>query len=335
MNPEISVIIPAYNTEKYIAKAIKSVLQQTIDNLEIIIVDDASSDWTVAIAKSFTNSRVKVLVNSENMGAAAARNRAIREANGKWIAVLDADDWYAPERLEKLVHIASTENADMIADDLYLIKEGEDAPWSTLIKESGECIRSTKQIDPVYFVETDVYGQRGLHLGISKPLFRREFLIQNHIQYDPSIRMGQDFWLSLTCLVRGARFLLVPEPYYFYLSRSGSLVYGSKIARLTQSCHKLADFVEEEDIATKQPRLYNALSRNYTAFKKYLCYYSVVEPLKEKKWLTALKEMLKNPYFFIHLLLRIPGIVNRRIQRYLLGNEASYEMFYRSKKTKT
>ncbi|MTJ08765.1 glycosyltransferase family 2 protein [Anabaena sp. UHCC 0204] len=325
MNPEVSVIIPAYNTEKYIAKAIESVLQQTLNNLELIVVDDSSSDDTVAIASSFADPRVKVLVNSENLGAAATRNRAISEATGKWIAVLDSDDWYAPERLEKLVQIASTEKADMIADDLYLIRQCENAPWSTLITESRESICTTKQIDPVYFVETDVYGKRGLHLGISKPMFRQDFLIQNQIQYDPSVRMGQDFWLSLTGLVRGARFFLVPEPYYFYLSRSGSLVYGSKVERLIQSCHKFVDFVEKEEIATKQPRLYNALCRNYTAFKRYLSYYSVVEPLKEKKWLNALKEMLKNPYFFIHFFIQLPLILNRRIQ-FFWKNESGNEV---------
>ncbi|TAE57204.1 MAG: glycosyltransferase family 2 protein [Nostocales cyanobacterium] len=329
--PEVSVIIPTYNTEKYLAKAIESVLQQTLNDLEVIIVDDASTDGTLAVAKSFTDPRIKVLVNSENMGVAATRNRAISAAQGKWIAVLDADDWYAPERLEKLLHIAHTEKADMIADDLYLIKEGEDTPWSTLIQESGESIDTTKQIDSVFFVETDVYGKRCLHLGISKPLFRREFLMQNQIKYDPTLRMGQDFWLSLTCLVKGARFFLVPEPYYFYLSRAGSLVYGSKVQRLTLYCQKIVDFIENDQTVTIKPELYHALSRNLKSLRRNLSYYLVVEPLKQKRWLEAVQAMLKHPNFFIDIFLKIPGILNRRIQYYLLGNKAAYDIFYRSK----
>ncbi|NET73661.1 MAG: glycosyltransferase family 2 protein [Sphaerospermopsis sp. SIO1G2] len=324
--PEVSVIIPSYNTEKYLAKAINSVLKQTFDDLEVIIVDDGSTDGTVTVAKSFSDPRVKVFVNSENLGAAATRNRAIEEATGRWIAVLDSDDWYARERLEKLIQIAYSENLDIIADDLYLIKEGEDDPWSTLIQESGESISSIKHIDPVYFVETDVYGEKGLHLGLSKPLFKREFLIKNQIQYDPSIRMGQDFWLLLTCLVKGARFFLVPEPYYFYLSRPGSLVYGSKIQRLTQSCDKTPDFLAKEDIIATKPQLHTALSRHFVVLKRNLAYYSVVEPLKEKKYLIAFQQMLKNPYFFVYLGLKLPGIVHRRIQYYLLNNKAAYDM---------
>lgn len=327
MNPEVSVIIPAYNTEAYLAQAIESALGQTLQNIEVIVVDDASTDNTLEVAKSFNDKRLKVLANEQNLGAAAARNRALKTAQGKWIAVLDSDDWYATERLEKLVQIAYTNNADLIADDLYLIKDGEDTPWSTLIRQSGETINSIKQIDPVYFVETDIYGERGLHLGISKPLFRREFLIQKQINYDPNIRMGQDFWLVLTCLVRGARFFLVPKPYYFYRSRSGSLVYQSKVERLTQYCHKITDFMKKEEIGIKQTRLEQPLSKNFTVFKRNLSYYSVVEALKEKRWLTALKNMLNNPYFFLHFSLTMPQILNRRIQHYFLGNEAVYEMF--------
>jgi succinoglycan biosynthesis protein ExoO len=331
-NPEVSVIIPAYNTAAYIARSIESALGQTLKNIEVIVVDDASTDNTLEVVKSFSDARLRVFVNPKNLGAGGTRNRAIEEAKGNWIAVLDSDDWYAPERLERLVQLAYQVNADAIADDLYLIKDGEEFPWSTLIQESGESIPTIKQIDPVYFVETDVYYQKGLHLGISKPLFKREFLIQNNIKYDADIKVSQDFWLSLTCLVRGARFFLVPEPYYYYLSRSGSLVYTAKVPRIIQDCEATIAFMKKEKIAIAQPQLARALSANYRVFKRYLSYYRVAEPLKEKKWLKALKEMLYNPYFFLHLCLNIPSIINRRIQLYLLGNKAAYDIFYSDKK---
>jgi succinoglycan biosynthesis protein ExoO len=197
MTPEVSVIIPAYNTAGYIAQTIESALKQTLKNIEVIVVDDASTDETPVVARSFVDERLKVFVNSQNLGVAATRNRGLKEAKGKWIAVLDSDDWYAPERLEKLLQLPQTHNADIIADDLFLIRDGEDAPWSTLINESGENIAKIKQIDPQYFVETDVYGQPGLHLGLSKPLFRREFMLKHEIQYDASMRVSEDFWLAL------------------------------------------------------------------------------------------------------------------------------------------
>ena len=327
MNPKVSVIIPAYNTEAYIAKAIESVLEQTLTDIEVIIVDDASSDKTVEVAKSFTDPRLKVIVNQQNLGAAAARNRALRAAQGEWIAVLDSDDWYAPERLSKLVSLANERNADMIADDLYLIEDGETSPWSTLIQESEERIDQILQVDIVYFVETDVYGQPGLHLGISKPLFKREFLVKHGIEYDDAIRMGQDFWIDMKCLIKGARFFLEPKPYYFYRSRPGSLVHKSQLSRLNQYLNASNSFMQQE-VVKKNPALMRALSYNNSVYKKNLAYLKVVEPLKEGKWLTALTEMGKNPYFFYDFISRLNNIIERRIQYYVMGNKSVFDISY-------
>ncbi|MEH2044660.1 glycosyltransferase family 2 protein [Nostoc sp.] len=326
MNPKVSVIIPAYNTESYIGKAIESALEQTLTNIEVIIVDDGSSDKTVEIAKSFTDQRLKVIVNQQNLGAAAARNRAFRAAQGEWIAVLDSDDWYAPERLSKLVSLANKTNADMIADDVYLIKDGATSPWSTLIQESGERIDKILQIDIVYFVETDVYGEAGLHLGLSKPLFKREFLVKHGIEYDDEIRMGQDFWLDMKCLIKGARFFIEPKPYYFYRSRPGSLVYQSQLPRLNQSC-KAAKYFMQQDVVKKNPALMRALSYNLAGYKKNLAYLQVVEPIKQGKWLTAFTEIRKYPGFFSDFMSRFNSIVERRIQYYVMNNKSSFDIY--------
>ena len=327
MNPKVSVIIPAYNTEAYLAKAIESVLEQTLTDIEVIIVDDASNDKTVEVAKSFTDQRLKVIVNQQNLGAAAARNRALRAAQGEWIAVLDSDDWYAPERLEKLVSLANEKNADMIADDLYLINDGETSPWSTLIQESEERIDKIFQIDIVYFVETDVYGQPGLHLGISKPLFKREFMVKHGIEYDDAIRMGQDFWIDMKCLIKGARFFLEPKPYYYYRSRPGSLVHKSQLSRLNQYLNASNSFMQQE-VVKKNPALMRAMSYNNSVYKKNLAYLQVVEPLKEGKWLKALTEMGKNPYFFYDFISRLNNIIERRIQYYVMGNKSVFDISY-------
>jgi succinoglycan biosynthesis protein ExoO len=327
VNPKVSVIIPAYNTEVYIAKAIQSALDQTLDDIEVIMVDDGSTDKTVEVAKGFTDQRLKVIVNPQNLGVSAARNRALKAAQGEWIAVLDADDWYDPERLEKLVLLAEKTNVDMIADDLYLINDGETSPWSTLIQESGEDIDKILQIDIIYFIETDVYGKAGLHLGLSKPIFKREFLFKHGIMYDETLSIAEDFWLDLKCLINGARFLLVPKAYYFYRSRPASLVKKNKSSCLNQYCIASSYFMQQE-VVKKNPALMRALSYNLAVYKKNLAYYQVVEPIKQGKWLMALTEMWKNPYFFSDFISRFNNIVKRRIQYYVMGNKSAFDMSY-------
>ncbi len=103
MNDLISVITPSYNTAAFIADTIKSLQMQTYTNWEMIIVDDCSTDNTDEVVASFSDARIKYLKNEKNSGAAASRNYALREAKGKWIAFLDSDDLWMPDKLEKQV----------------------------------------------------------------------------------------------------------------------------------------------------------------------------------------------------------------------------------------
>ncbi len=95
--------MPSYNTARFIADSISSVFCQTYTNWELIIVDDCSNDDTDSIVASFKDDRIKYFKNEKNSGAAVSRNRALREAKGKWIAFLDSDDLWYPEKLEKQI----------------------------------------------------------------------------------------------------------------------------------------------------------------------------------------------------------------------------------------
>ena len=99
----VSIIMPAYNCERFIAEAIRSVFAQTYTNWELIIVDDCSTDNTAEVIKPFTDTRIHYQRNAHNMGAALTRNEALRIAKGEYIAFLDADDLWAPEKLERQI----------------------------------------------------------------------------------------------------------------------------------------------------------------------------------------------------------------------------------------
>lgn len=315
-NVEVSIIIPAYNTEKYIQKAIDSVLNQTLKNLEIIVVDDCSTDNSVKVVQSFDDPRLRLLLNSQNLGAGGARNRAIEAATGKWIAVLDSDDWYAPERLKRLVQVAEEKNADLIVDDLHLIEDGASSPWGTMISESGKKITSVTEISAADFVRSSIEGTKDLKLGFSKPLFRREFLVKHNIKYDPTIKVTQDFWIDMECFLHGASFFLVPEPYYFYLARPGSLVSSNRIKRVEDECRAIKDFLKNQEYLHQNTQVLAALLDKEREAEKWLNYYRVVEPLKQGQLSVALINMAENPNFLNHLSSQIPKIIKRRLPSY-------------------
>lgn len=112
----VSVIMPAYNAEKYIEEAISSVVSQTYKNWELLILDDCSSDRTGEIAELFEKAdpRIHLFRNSQNLGAARTRNRGLDLARGEWIALLDCDDVWHEEKLEKQLVIAGHSGADII-----------------------------------------------------------------------------------------------------------------------------------------------------------------------------------------------------------------------------
>lgn len=99
----VSIIMPNYNCEKFVYETVKSVIDQTYENWELLFVDDCSTDKSVEIVESFNDSRIRILENPKNSGAAISRNYALREAKGKWIAFLDSDDLWHREKLERQI----------------------------------------------------------------------------------------------------------------------------------------------------------------------------------------------------------------------------------------
>lgn len=109
MSELVSIIMPSFNTAKYIADSIRSVQSQTYNDWELIIVDDCSKDNTDEVVKSFLeDKRIKYLKNDKNCGAAVSRNRALKEAKGKWIAFLDSDDLWLPDKLNDQIGFMKT-----------------------------------------------------------------------------------------------------------------------------------------------------------------------------------------------------------------------------------
>lgn len=125
VRPLISVVMPSYNAEKYISEAIQSVLAQTYENLELLVIDDGSTDSTADIVRRFSkiDSRVTLYMNSKNIGVALTRNRGMDLAKGSWIALLDSDDVWHKDKLEKQVALAEKTGADIIYCSYFLTDE--------------------------------------------------------------------------------------------------------------------------------------------------------------------------------------------------------------------
>lgn len=217
--PLFSVIIPTYNVQGCLRRAIDSVMLQSRQDFEILIIDDASRDGTVALATAMAASdgRIRVFPQEENHGPSVARNVGLNEARGAWIAVLDADDAFEPDRLDRLYTLAVQHAADVVADNLVLFDQGVERKLDVAFDWPAEHMLSMDAL-----LEQDVY-MRGSPLGWIKPLFKKPFLDAHGLRYPPQYRHAEDFYLLACLILSGARFWLTPDAGYIYTLRVGAI----------------------------------------------------------------------------------------------------------------
>ena len=173
--PLVSVIMPAYNAERYVEEAIRSVMQQTVTDWELLVLDDASSDSTAEIVQKLAaqDSRIQLLPNDHNIGVANTRNRGFALSHGQYVALLDSDDRWYPEKLEKQLALAERSRADIIYCSYDIIDENGNqkcddfiVPETTnfdsfLSKSVISCSTAllSEQIVKKYHFATDVYHE--------------------------------------------------------------------------------------------------------------------------------------------------------------------------------
>lgn len=220
-HPAISVILPAYNAAPFLERAVASVTTQTFRDWELIIVDDASTDDTAAIARNLTENdkRIHLLQLKTNGGPSVARNAGIKASKAPWIAILDADDVIMPSRLAQLYALALSNRYDMVADNLHLFDAGARVMARTLIPQNGTpIINWTLE----YFAKHDLPNS-GSYLGWLKPMFNKQFLISHGLRYRPQYRYGEDFLLYAEILALGGRAAIARHPGYIYTTRIGEV----------------------------------------------------------------------------------------------------------------
>ena len=127
--PAVSVLMPVYNVEKYIGEAIESILNQTFNDFEFIIIDDASTDNTVSVIEKFSDNRIKLIRNETNIKLAASLNKGLRIAQGKYIARMDGDDISLPHRFQKLYEFLENNPSVDICGSAMRVFGNEETVW--------------------------------------------------------------------------------------------------------------------------------------------------------------------------------------------------------------
>lgn len=216
--------MPAYNSGEYIGRAIRSVLQQSCQDFQIIVVDDGSTDNTPDIVRAFgrNDRRVVLLSHPVSQGPSAARNTAIERASGEWLVLLDSDDELAPTRLETLASLAEARDLDAIADGLELVEFSREKSLGPAFDPAW--LSTPAPITLSYLLARDWPGRHQCwSFGTMKPIFRKEIVTTHGLRYDKDLRLGEDLLFYADLLLAGARFGVTSQCMYRYSVRTGSI----------------------------------------------------------------------------------------------------------------
>jgi len=298
--PKVSVITPAYKAARYIGQAIESVQAQTLTDWEMIIVDDASPDETAAVVERYLDDpRIKLIRSERNRGECGARNLALEAAQGEWIAVLDADDWFAPERLERLWRFAQEKGAILVADlQLQIDDNGQ-----TYGVAFSDTLRPPKT--PTRYSVRDYLRE---HISI-KPFFLRQHALNHNLRYPEGIVLGGDHILQTQLQLKGAELWVLPELSYFYRIHPASMVsaHGHSIEKI----NALFEYMLQMEGIRDDPELIRCVKRDRQRLLLPKQYERFATALKHRQWRVA-KQYL-SPAVFARFVSRLPGAVYRRL----------------------
>jgi succinoglycan biosynthesis protein ExoO len=302
--PDVSFIIAAYNAEDTLKRAIDSALAQVGVTVEVVVVDDCSTDGTREIAKSYADPRVRLICQPENGGPGRARNTGIDLAVGRWVATLDSDDAVYPERLLSMIEKGKAIDAQVVVDNLDVVPLEGGAPKTMFDRDFLE---KQKAITLAEFIDSNRVFKSTFNFGYMKPIFDRAFLVDHDLKFDEMLRVGEDYILLAATLASGARCAVDPTPGYVYYLREGS------ISRVLKHRH-LDDMLEADRLFLARfpldPEAAQAQERRTRSIIDARSFLTLVDEIKKRSVGGVLKTAMENPGALRHL--KMPIAVRMR-----------------------
>lgn len=202
---KVTVIVPVYNVANYVSQCVESILAQSYKNLDIILVDDGSTDGSGAICDGFTalDERVRVF-HFENAGVSAARNRGIKESCGEWICFVDGDDRVFPDYIECMLNLALEKGAEVVSTTEFMCDYDKDQ----VVNDKIEVITGQEAVRRILCYK--------LPIGCNSKLFRKVFLEENGIKFFEDLAVGEGFNFNCLAFGRADKVAVCRRKIYFY-----------------------------------------------------------------------------------------------------------------------
>lgn len=305
MRPDVSFVIAAYNAEAFIARAVRSALDQTGLSVEVVVVDDCSTDRTVEVARAFPEKSVHVLALGQNRGPGGARNAGLSVARGRWISVLDADDTVKPERLARMIARTEKAGAQIAVDNLDVVRDGDGGRQtmfqSALLENMGELTLAR-------FIAANIMFEETFSFGYMKPIFEQAFIERHTLRYDEKLRIGEDYIFLASALAKGGRCVIEPEAGYAYHIREGSISRVLELRHVEAMLAADVVFLRDHQLDAAAS---TAQTRRTRSLEEAAAFLSLVGHLKDRAPLRAIGTALRDPIALRHLKMPIAARLRR------------------------
>lgn len=249
---KVSVIVPVYNVEKYLKRCVESILSQTMENLEIILVDDGSTDQSGTICDEYAkkDSRIKVM-HKKNGGLSSARNAGLAIAQGKYVGFVDSDDDIENIMYERMYETIEKENVDFVMSDYIRIPENGEIYLKTLEIEKGRYDRNDirEKIFPQLIMGEDL--EYGPLLSVWHCMYRTDFLRKYNLKFDEEVRWSEDnIFSAFVGYYADSFYYLKGEGLYHYYNNPGTITTSYRSGAWDVYCtmnHHLHQFFDKVD----------------------------------------------------------------------------------------
>lgn len=222
MNTLVSIVVPIYNTKEYLHKCVNSILKQTHQNIEIILVDDGSQDGSALLCDELAETDKRIIVmHRDNGGLVTARKTGLRQARGKYILNVDSDDWIEKDMVEQLLEAAEQNGSDIVTSGYY-----EETPEYTIrrtdtLPEGNYNTEKEKLYMYRHMIRNGI--RRGINVPIWCKLVKSDIMREIYLEMSDEIRVGEDAAFIYSCLALADKITILHNAYYHYMAREGTM----------------------------------------------------------------------------------------------------------------
>lgn len=218
MKPQVSVIVPVHNAQTTLKRCVNSIIHQEYTDLELLLIDDGSTDGSGVLCDEFAAQDKRVtVIHKENSGVSDARNLGLSRARGTYLQFVDSDDWITPDATKRLVKTAEDNECDLVIADFYRVIGERLSPKGNI--DEAEAFSREKYA--AYMMENPADFYYGV---LWNKLFRREIVEKYQLRMDSSVSWCEDFMFNLEYIRHAKVFCAIQIPLYYYVKTKGSLV---------------------------------------------------------------------------------------------------------------